>query len=110
MSVGFLGALAFPNLNGADILTALNRQDATIFDQITVYLFPIIVVASGIPVYSIIVRYNLVENNICGLRWANFFAVILPWLLAIPLTAGNKGKGKKNCLVFFVLKRNKISI
>lgn len=72
VSIGILGAYAFPNLNGAglcccfslsfcfifvkDILTALNRQHATIFDQITVYLFPIIVVASGIPVYSIIVR------------------------------------------------------
>jgi hypothetical protein len=54
-----------------------------------VYLFPIIAVASSIPVFSIIIRYNLMENGICGKFWANVWAVVLPWVLAVPLTAGN---------------------
>jgi hypothetical protein len=87
--IGAMGAYSFPNLQGADILTALNRQDATLFDEITVYLFPVVVVASSIPVYSIIVRYNLVQNGLAKRGMANFLGVVLPWLLVIPLTAGN---------------------
>ena len=89
--VGVLGALAFPNLNGESILTAINRAThGSLTSQISVYLFPLIAVASSIPVFCIIVRQNLVENDICRLRWANVWAVILPWILAIPLTAGNE--------------------
>ena len=90
--VGFFGALSFPDLEpGEDILTAINKASGgSILDQISVYLFPMIAVASSIPVFSIIVRYNLMENNICGKLAANLFAVVLPWILAIPLTAGNK--------------------
>lgn len=88
--VGIMGALAFPDLGGADILTAINRaSDGSLIDQIAVYLFPLIAVASSIPVFSIIIRYNLVENGILGSRWANLLAVVLPWILVIPLTAGN---------------------
>lgn len=90
LSVGLLGGFSFPNLNDSDILTAINRaSNGSVIDQISVYLFPLIVVASGIPIYSIIIRYNLVENNICSRRWANVWAVLLPWILVIPLTAGN---------------------
>jgi hypothetical protein len=72
-------------------ISSSSRHVATILgsvvDQITVYLFPLIAVASSIPIYSIIVRYNLIENRICSTRWANFWAVVFPWFLAIPLTA-----------------------
>lgn len=88
--VGLMGAFSFACLDGADILSAIARAHGnSIFDQISVYLFPLIVVASSIPIYSIIIRYNLIENHICSTRWANFWAVVFPWLLVIPLTAGN---------------------
>ena len=38
---------------------------------------------------AIIIRYNLLENKICNKMWANLFAVVLPWLLAIVFYAGN---------------------
>jgi amino acid permease len=91
--VGVMGAMAFPHLGvGEDILTALNKADdgSKILNQIGTYVFPLVAIASGIPVYSIIVRYNLLENKVCGKALANFFAVILPWMLAIPLSAGNQ--------------------
>ena len=44
-----------------------------------------IVLLPGIPIYSIIVRYNLVESNICKPGWANFWGVLFPWLLSIPV-------------------------
>jgi hypothetical protein len=68
------------------LIAYLSSGDSVV-DQITVYLFPMIAVASSIPIYSIIVRYNLIENEICSARWANFWAVVFPWVLAIPLTA-----------------------
>ena len=90
LSVGILGALSFPGLHGEDILTALNEASGgSLLTQISVYLFPLIAVASSIPVFSIIIRYNLMENGICGKLWANVWAVVLPWVLAVPLTAGN---------------------
>lgn len=88
--VSILGALAFPNLRGADILTAINGSgNRTIIDQISVYLYPLIAISTSIPVFSIIMRYNIVENGIMSARWANVICVLLPWLLVIPMTAGN---------------------
>lgn len=52
-------------------------------------MFPLVVVSSSIPIYCIIIRYNLIENGLCSLRWANFWACVFPWLLVIPLTGGN---------------------
>ena len=65
--------------------------------RILVYLFPLMVLATSIPVYSIIVRYNLLQNNVVpkgrSLReyiissltsytaWANIFAVVIPWVV-----------------------------
>jgi hypothetical protein len=43
---------------------------------------------SGIPIFSIIARYNLVENRVCRKLFANFWAVVLPWVIAIPFYAG----------------------
>ncbi len=90
LAVGILGALSFPNLRGEDILTALNQaSNGSVITEVSVYLFPIIAVASSIPVFSIIIRYNLMENGLCNKFWANVWAVVLPWVLAVPLTAGN---------------------
>ena len=36
-----------------------------IIAQVCVYLFPAVALLTSIPVYSIIIRYNLMENNIC---------------------------------------------
>ena len=44
---------------------------------------------TGIPVFSIIIRYNLLENKICGPLPANLFAVVLPWVLALFFFAGS---------------------
>jgi len=41
------------------------------------------VLLPGIPVYSIIVRYNLLDAKVCGQGWANFWGVIFPWIISI---------------------------
>eukprot|EP01123_Difflugia_compressa_P011689 TRINITY_DN4763_c0_g1_i1.p1 TRINITY_DN4763_c0_g1~~TRINITY_DN4763_c0_g1_i1.p1 ORF type:complete len:321 (-),score=42.02 TRINITY_DN4763_c0_g1_i1:62-943(-) len=87
--VGWLGAIAYTIDPDGDLLSAINDIDGTLYTQIGVYVFPLAVVATSIPIYSIIVRYNLIENQICGKAWANFFAVVLPWLVVIPFYTGN---------------------
>lgn len=59
-----------------------------ILAEISVYAFPEVVLVSTIPVFSIIVRYNLLDSGLMGRFWANFWAVIFPWFLAIPFYPG----------------------
>jgi len=42
----------------------------------------------GIPLFCIVIRYNLVAGNICP-RWvANIIANVLPWIFSIPVYTG----------------------
>jgi amino acid permease len=52
--------------------------------SLSVYLFPIASVVSSIPIFSIVIKYNLIENgfsNRAGFAWG----VLFPWMLAFPL-------------------------
>lgn len=87
--IGILGALFYHISPEGDLLSTLDSGNGDIFIAISVFLFPISVVATSIPIYSIIVRYNLLENKICPKPVANFIAVILPWLVCIPFYTGH---------------------
>lgn len=93
--VGIIGAWAYKFKASQDVLSKINDDQNVvpnswllIASQVTVYAFPMVALLSGIPIFSIIVRYNLVENNICKKFWANIFAVIFPWVVAIPAYTG----------------------
>jgi hypothetical protein len=88
--VGLLGSLSYHiGEDGGDLLSAIDASpQGGLISSICVYLFPISVVATSIPIYSIIVRYNLLENKICNKPMANFIGVILPWLVTIPFYTG----------------------
>jgi len=52
--------------------------------KLSVYLFPIVAVVSSIPVFSIVIKYNMVENGFSpqvGFLWG----IIFPWVAAMPL-------------------------
>eukprot|EP01027_Heterolobosea_sp_BB2_P018639 GEZU01026226.1.p1 GENE.GEZU01026226.1~~GEZU01026226.1.p1 ORF type:complete len:439 (+),score=117.50 GEZU01026226.1:777-2093(+) len=90
--VGIMGALSYDLSSSDDFLNVINSNTTGImhiFASISVYLFPIVVLLSSIPVLSIIIKYNIVENNLCRPLFANFWAVILPWLISIPFYTGN---------------------
>jgi len=87
--VGLLGAAAFqyaPNENFLTVLTQCKR--CSIVTRITAYYLPGAVFLTSIPVYSIIVQYNLLENKICGRIMAFFISVVVPWLFAVPFYTG----------------------
>jgi len=88
--IGILGCQSYHIDPEGDLLAAIDSSPQSgIISKISVFLFPISVVATSIPIYSIIVRYNLLENKICNKHVANFIAVILPWLVTIPFYTGS---------------------
>eukprot|EP01113_Clastostelium_recurvatum_P020372 TRINITY_DN2416_c0_g1_i4.p1 TRINITY_DN2416_c0_g1~~TRINITY_DN2416_c0_g1_i4.p1 ORF type:complete len:526 (-),score=90.87 TRINITY_DN2416_c0_g1_i4:1051-2628(-) len=87
---GLLGAWSYDFTGSQDLLDVIDADDGrfAIPSRITVYLFPAVVCLSGIPVTSIIVRYNLMLSGLCGKYTANFWAVVFPWLVSIPFYTG----------------------
>merc|ERR1712078_542018 len=57
---------------------------ARILGEFSAYAFPLVSVASTIPVISIVVRYNMLENGF-SYNFSYFWGALLPWLVAIPL-------------------------
>ncbi|GAM27241.1 hypothetical protein SAMD00019534_104160 [Acytostelium subglobosum LB1] len=91
LAIGIFGSLSFGNMpTNSDILSIINSSpEANVFSKICVYIFPFVVLASSIPVFSIVVRYNLMQNNLLPRSVANFISVILPWLIVIPFMTGD---------------------
>ncbi len=52
--------------------------------QLSVYLFPIVAILSSIPVFSIVIKYNCLENGLSPVL-SNFWGIIFPWVVALPL-------------------------
>jgi len=52
--------------------------------QSSVYLFPVVAVVSSIPVFSIVIKYNLIEAGWTRSK-ATGIGVVLPWVVAFPL-------------------------
>jgi hypothetical protein len=90
--LGIMGALAFEYPGGQDFLAVLSskkRRDMLPTSLVGAYLFPAAALLTGIPVASIVIRYNLVESKLCSTFHANMSGVVLPWLLALCFFAGS---------------------
>ena len=90
--LGILGGLSIDFSSGEDLLAALNDPNTPNVMQVSkimTFIFAPCSLLTGIPVYSIIIRYNLLENHIMTKFWANLFAVVLPWILALFVYPGN---------------------
>jgi len=87
--VGFLGSVAFHYSNEETLLTLITEcKSCFVLTRMTAFYLPAAVFLTSIPVYSIIVKYNLLENNICKKPMAFFISVIVPWLFAVPFYTG----------------------
>ena len=86
IAIGVWGALTYV-FNGKynDMLMHLATDNKTYgIGPVTSIVFPLIVNLSGIPVTSILIRYNLEEYNAFSKTFNAFVAHILPWILVIP--------------------------
>jgi len=50
----------------------------------SVFLFPIVAVVSSIPIFSIVIKYNMIENGFSQ-PVSFFWGVLFPWLVGFPL-------------------------
>eukprot|EP00466_Bigelowiella_natans_P002565 jgi/Bigna1/84136/fgenesh1_pg.124_\ len=87
--VGILGSMAQKYDGDADLLTVLTGKEKATWIRVLTFSFPLFALfnmsalnswsmllldftVTSIPVFSIIMRYNLLENRICGTSAANF--------------------------------------
>jgi hypothetical protein len=65
--IGLTGAASFQINSSSDILATLSglNQNKVLVIIVNI-LFPIAVLVTSIPVFAIVIRYNLVRGNICS--------------------------------------------
>ncbi|TVY28961.1 hypothetical protein LHYA1_G001672 [Lachnellula hyalina] len=84
--IGLTGASSFAINDSSTLLATLSASnESRVLTTITDILFPVSVLVTSVPVFSIVIRYNLVRGNLCSNRYAILWASVLPWLIIIPL-------------------------
>lgn len=65
--VGLMGAASFKIAGSSDILATLSasNQDKVMITIVNI-LFPIAVLITSVPVFAIVIRYNLVRGDFCS--------------------------------------------
>lgn len=83
--IGLTGAASFQINSSSDILATLSssHQSKALITIVNI-LFPIAVLVTSIPVFAIVIRYNLVRGDFCSNGYAIVWASFLPWVLIIP--------------------------
>jgi hypothetical protein len=97
--IGLLGAMAFSQLIGSDKNLIDFASDSNRPMTIAaVYIFSLANNVTTVPVFSIMIRYTLMEHKIIRKPWiANILAIAVPWLLLIPFSTGS---GFQNIIEF----------
>jgi len=92
--VGIFGAMAFPEYWHSDntILSELHHIEGSpalrFSAQLAVDVYAVAANLSSIPIFSIMMRYNLIEQGTLGPKAAGFVAVVLPWVASVMLYCG----------------------
>lgn len=86
--VGIFGAFSYDHYfdTNSNLFSKLDEKGGTL-GKATVYAFPIIQNVTSIPVFSIIIRYNL-EDYGMNRKQSNLIAIVIPWVLSIFLYSG----------------------
>ncbi|KAG9315158.1 AAAP amino acid permease [Chiua virens] len=86
--IGWMGGLALVFPSNATLLQVLATDTGhgmlSTVAQVSSYMFPLAVLITSIPVFTIVIRYNLLRGNICSNKMAIFWSAIFPWFIAIP--------------------------
>eukprot|EP00667_Euglena_gracilis_P009833 EG_transcript_9990 len=89
---GAAGALAYANVSDNVLLDLVAHQAAGAWAtsvRLAVFVFTVLVMGMGIPLFHIFVRYNLFSSGLCSPAAANFWGVAFPWLVSWALYGGN---------------------
>lgn len=101
--IGWVGASAFHSGNSSTILNVLEDTRPNLAAVISTYVFPLCmsppshsmrpaglmlkapgVLVTSIPIFAIVIRYNLLRGKICSKTAAFFWSAIFPWIVVIP--------------------------
>lgn len=87
--IGILGGMAFKPFYTTDenLFSKLNAGGSKL-GQATVTAYPMLQNFTSIPVFSILIRYNLIQSGLDNL-YASLIAVVLPWVLSIAFYTGS---------------------
>jgi hypothetical protein len=95
LAIGYFGAAAFRFTGTMDLLSAMaqSKSGSPFLSGLAMYSFPCICLIPSIPVFSIIVRYNLVASGAfgageSGARLAQLIGGVLPWCLSVLFYTG----------------------
>jgi hypothetical protein len=93
--IGIFGALGIsPDVMGStDVIAVIDGDGVSgtwVASKVATYVFPIANLLSSIPVFAILIRYNLMNSGICSKHVANVFSVLLPWVFSLFFYAGNQ--------------------
>merc|ERR1712217_79118 len=88
--VGIVGGMAYKPFYTTDenLFSKLNAGGSKL-GQITVTAYPMLQNFTSIPVFSILIRYNLLQSGLTP-AIATFIAVGLPWILSVPFYTGRR--------------------
>jgi len=79
--------MAFVYPLDSNLLIEVNTlSDTLAFVKILTYAFPVFMFSFSVAVNSIVMKYNLSQNEVCGKGWTFFISSVLQWLLVIPCT------------------------
>ncbi len=89
---GICGAMAYPHLNSSNILSVMahgDPADTPMIVRISVYIFSISVIGFGIPLFAVVMRYNLYLGGMCSHGWSLFWSAVFPWCFSFALYQGS---------------------
>ncbi|GAA5795570.1 hypothetical protein HPULCUR_000930 [Helicostylum pulchrum] len=75
--LGVCGSMAYQMSASSDILDILSSQGSTVA-MVTSYIFPVCALITSIPVFTIVIRSNLLRGEICSPTWAIFWSIVFP--------------------------------
>lgn len=87
--IGIIGGMAYKPFYTTDenLFSKLNAGGSKL-GQVTVTAYPMLQNFTSIPVFSILIRYNLVQSGLSS-GMATFIAVVVPWILSIAFYTGS---------------------
>ena len=90
LALGLFGAASPLAFGGTDFLSLLvNGDNIWTVSKVAVYVFPAANLMTSIPIFSLLVRYNLVNAEVMSEGPANAVAVGVPWIMSLIFYSGN---------------------
>lgn len=79
--VGWLGGMAFADAPD-NMLELLESSAVGNTTRVCAAMFGVVIIGLGIPIFCVLMRYNLVVGGVCNNRWATFWGAVFPWLIS----------------------------